>query len=133
MNKFFYFRTASTPGEDDGGLDSISISVDKITGLSLNTATSLLIFHESGYTDVGGSAFGDQSYLNSYVQLEVENGYGKQVMKAIAAASNASPHDDGITIIADDVTKNYINRHIVGVGTMFTDFTVNLSPDVDLT
>tara|TARA_R100001015_G_C4627510_1_gene187098 strand:- start:457 stop:852 length:396 start_codon:yes stop_codon:yes gene_type:complete len=129
MNKFFYFRTVSTAGDDDGITDSLSIPVEKITGIQAIGPEDVTIYFESKLNDLGDSAFGDQAMANSYVTLNITSGARKPVMEAIAEASNAFPHDDGAITIADDLNKKYISKWITGVGDIVV--TGQLNPDTD--
>jgi len=115
-DKFFYFRTVDTAASDDGQLDSLTIPVDKITGIQALASDSITIYFESKLNDLGESEFGNQYFTNSTITLNVTTGARKVVMKAIAEASNSAPHDDGIIVIADDLTKKYISKHITSVG-----------------
>jgi hypothetical protein len=116
MDKFFYFRTADTAADDDSRLDSCFINVSKITGIQALTNTTITIYFESKYNDLGIIAFGEQYLYNSTIDINIVDGSRKVVMEAIAEASNLSPHDDGVVVIADDVTKTYISRYITSVG-----------------
>jgi hypothetical protein len=117
-DKFFYFRTVDTAGADDTRADSLTIPVSKITGMQCFTGSDIYIYFESKLNDLGESEFGDQYFTNSSVTLNIDNGSRKVVLKAIAEASNAEPHDDGIIVIADDLTKKYISKHITSVGSI---------------
>ena len=119
-DKFFYFRTVDAAASDDAQNDSLTIPVNKITGIQAITSTDVVIYFESKLNDLGESEFGDQIFQNSSVTLNIATGSRKVVMKAIAEASNAEPHNDGIIIIADDLTKKYISKYITSVGTITT-------------
>ena len=115
-DKFFYFRTADAAANDDSRLDSLTIPVNKITGIQAIDGDTVTIYFESKLNDLGESEFGDQYFTNSTITLNITTGARKVVMKAIAEASNAEPHDDGIIVIADDLTKKYISKYITSVG-----------------
>ena len=115
MEKFFYLRSADTITNDDNQVDSVMIPVSKITGIQAVTGNDVTIYWESTMNDLGVSNWGDQAYFNNYVTLNIQSGTRRVVMKAIAQASNSGPHDDGVVVIADDVTKTYISKYITSV------------------
>tara|TARA_R100000742_G_C4236238_1_gene56796 strand:+ start:344 stop:745 length:402 start_codon:yes stop_codon:yes gene_type:complete len=131
MNKFFYFRTVDVKGDDDTKDDSLLVSVDKITGIQAINNTTITIYFESKLNDLGESAFGDQHFINSSIVLNIEAGSRKVVMEAIAIASNAEPHNDGVVVIADDVTNTYVSKHIDSVGTITTASQVGSDVDTN--
>ena len=128
-DKFFYFRAVDTAGADDSQADSAMIPINKITGMQAFDNTTLTIYFESKLNDLGESEFGDQHFSNSYVTLSITTGTRKVVMRAIAEASNSGPHNDGMIVIADDITKKYIHKHITGVSGITT--TIQIGSDVD--
>ena len=115
MEKFFYLRSADTITNDDNQVDSVMIPVSKITGIQAVTGNDVTIYWESTMNDLGVSKWGDQADFNNYVTLNIQSGTRRVVMKAIAQASNSGPHDDGVVVIADDVTKTYISKYITSV------------------
>tara|TARA_R110002012_G_scaffold156262_1_gene317224 strand:- start:37 stop:435 length:399 start_codon:yes stop_codon:yes gene_type:complete len=128
-DKFFYFRTVDAAASDQSANTSLNIPVSKITGIEALDGATITIYFESKLNDLGESAFGEQYHINSSVVLNITTGSRKVVMAAIATASNAEPHNDGIIVIADDITKTYISKYITSVGaiTTFSQF----SEDVD--
>jgi len=128
-DKFFYFRTVDAAASDDTSSDSLNIPVSKITGIQAFDNNTITIYFESKLNDLGESEFGDQHFQNSSVTLNITSGARKVVMKAIAEASNAEPHDDGIIVIADDLTRKYIHKHITNVGAIST--TPQMGSDID--
>mgnify|MGYP003649109479 CR=1 FL=1 len=128
-DKFFYFRTEDVAANDQNQATSLNIPVSKITGMQALDGNTITIYFESKLNDLGESEFGDQHFQNSSVILNITNGARKVVMKAIAEASNAEPHDDGIIVIADDLTKKYIHKHITSVGAIST--TSQIGSDID--
>ena len=128
-DKFFYFRTVDAAASDQSANTSLNIPVSKITGIQAIDGATITIYFESKLNDLGESAFGEQYHINSSVVLNITTGSRKVVMAAIATASNAEPHNDGIIVIADDITKTYISKYITSVGaiTTFSQF----SEDVD--
>tara|TARA_R110001599_G_C12152274_1_gene651568 strand:+ start:720 stop:1118 length:399 start_codon:yes stop_codon:yes gene_type:complete len=130
MNKFFYFRTNT--GSNTSVTHSVMVPVDRITGVQALNATTLEIYWRHLKTDLGENYAGDQALTNSFVTLNIVEGSRKVVMKAIAAASNATPHNDGTIVIADDLKKKYISKYITDVGTITNPFIiVQLASDVD--
>ena len=118
MEKFFYLRSADTIANDDNQTDSVMIPVSKITGVQAVAGNDVTIYWESTMNDLGVSSWGDQAYFNNYVTINIQSGTRRVVMKAIAEASNSGPHDDGVVVIADDITKTYISKYITSVEPM---------------
>ena len=131
MNKFFYFRTRDTAGSDDDINSSLTIPVEKITGIQAFTNDTIIIYYEDELNDIGDIAFGDQYYKNNYITINITTGARKKVMEAIAIASNAGPNNDGIVTIADDIKNIYASKYITSCGAISTSG--QLGPDVDTT
>jgi len=131
MNKFFYFRTRDTAGDDDDITSSLTIPVEKITGIQALTTDTIIMYYETELHDVGDIAFGDQYYNNAKITINITTGARKKVMEAIAIASNAGPHNDGIVTIADDIKNIYASKYITSCGAIET--AGQLGPDVDTT
>ena len=116
MKRFFYFRDETTAAADDDVNASILVPVEDITGMNAQAATTLDIFFKS-QTNVQAGEDGGVVVCDS-VRLTVTTETQKGVMKAIVEAMNNGPHEDGITVIADDLTSTYISEHITACSTI---------------
>ena len=106
-DKYFYFRAVTDEDNDDDQAASVMVPVNKITALEPNSAiTNIRVWFESeaNYAMVQDRV----SLQNGYVDLTITRGKLKEVMEAIVAAMNAGPHSDGVTVIADDVTTDFL-------------------------
>ena len=131
MEKYFYFRTTTSIGEDDGFDASLVIPVSKVTGIQALDNNTITIHYEAELHDIGDSAFGDQYYSNANITINIKTGSRKLVMQSIAVASNSGPHNDGLVVIADDIKKIYADGglNIISCGAISTSG--QLGPDVD--
>ena len=116
-DKYFYFR--SMTDEDNtgqGAVASAMVPVKNITGMEPYSAISnVRVWFEyvSDETLAGGS-FDKTANQQGYVDITVTRGKLKEVIATIAAATNAGPHHDGVTVIADDTTTLYDNSTRLG-------------------
>ena len=119
MKRFFYFRPEGTLGNDDAQGDSMLVPVDDITGMEATGATTMdLYFKSTNNMSAGGLG---EVVIQDKVTLTVTTQTQKSVMKAIVEAMNNGPHEDGITIIADDVNSTYLVPEIASLtGTVAT-------------
>ena len=114
MDRYFYFRTVSDIGNDDNIGDSVLVPVDNITGIYGRDDTNIEVYFETvAVTSAEGSAI-----ANDFVQLTCASSKTNEIMQAICEAANNGPHEDGITVIADDVTGTYISEHITACSTI---------------
>ena len=119
MKRFFYFRPEGTLGNDDAQGDSMLVPVEDITGMEATGATTMdLYFKSTNNMSAGGLG---EVVIQDKVSLTVTTQTQKSVMKAIVEAMNNGPHEDGITIIADDVNSTYLVPEIASLtGTVAT-------------
>ena len=119
MKRFFYFRPEGTLGNDDAQGDSMLVPVEDITGMEATGATTMdLYFKSTNNMSAGGLG---EVVIQDKVTLTVTTQTQKSVMKAIVEAMNNGPHEDGITIIADDVNSTYLVPEIASLtGTVAT-------------
>tara|TARA_R100001594_G_C3906265_1_gene232170 strand:- start:107 stop:493 length:387 start_codon:yes stop_codon:yes gene_type:complete len=113
---FFYFRTVSTIGDDDTNDDSIMVPVDKITGFTQKSDTTLEIW----FKNVSSSGGGMPMRPNNMVRINIKSGTRNAVMALLAAATNGPVHTDGITIVADDITSTYLSTDITSCNVFLT-------------
>ena len=106
MKRFFYFRPEGTIGNDDAQGDSMLVPVEDITGMEATGATALDVYFKSTNNVMGGGQ--GEVVIQDKVTLTVTTQTQKSVMKAIVQAMNNGPHEDGITVIADDVNSTYL-------------------------
>ena len=109
MKRYFYFRTVSSIGDDDSIDDSVLVDVDRIVGFQFISDTILQVFFESINNHMGGHG---ELIIRDTVALTVNTTKSREVVKALAEATNNGPHEDGIIVIADDVTGTYIHPDI---------------------
>ena len=113
MKRFFYFRPEGTIGNDDAQGDSMLVPVEDITGMEATGATTMdLYFKSTNNMSAGGQG---EVVIQDSVSLTVTTETQKVVMKAIVEAMNNGPHEDGITIIADDVNSTYLVPQIASL------------------
>ena len=119
MKRFFYFRPEGTIGDDDAQGDSMLVPVEDITGMEATAATTMDIYFKSTNNVMGGGQ--GEVVIQDKVTLTVTTETQKSVMKAIVEAMNNGPHEDGITVIADDVNSTYLVPEIASLtGTVAT-------------
>ena len=115
MKRFWYFRNPAAIASDDAETnDSIMVPVENITGMQQESDTTLDIFFKSAMNPEGGNGI-TGTVLNDSVQLTVTSGKRRAIMQALAEATNNGPFDEGITVIADDVTSTYLVPEIEAV------------------
>ena len=108
-DKYFYFRSVIDEDDDDTAVDSVMVPVKNITGMEpYNAITNVRVWFDNT-TDptLAGGSFDKTANQQSYADLTVTRGKLKEVMATIAAATNAGPHSDGVTVIADDTTTDF--------------------------
>lgn len=106
--KYLYFRTVTDQDSDDGADDSIYIPVKAITGFVPTSTTVLTIYYESLLNQSGNSA-DDENVISDYVAVTCTQGKVKQAMMDIIGAINANRlYNDGVIVVADDVTTTYL-------------------------
>ena len=115
MKRFWYFRDTATIGDDDDNAQSIMVPVADLVGFQAASDTTVDIYFKPQLSDTGGVP---GSIINDKVQLTVNTAKRKEVMKALAEATNQGPHSDGITIIADDVNSTYLTSDITAVASL---------------
>jgi len=114
MKRYFYFRTVTAAGDDDNIDDSVLVPVENITGFRAQSDTQIDVFFSPvTLVDAEGS-----NEANDSVQLTVASSKHHEIIQALCEATNNGPHEDGITTIADDLTKTYLNPNITAVGTI---------------
>ena len=119
MKRFFYFRPEGTLGNDDAQGDSMLVPVEDITGMEATAATTMDIYFKSTNNMSAGGL--GEVVIQDKVSLTVTTQTQKSVMKAIVEAMNNGPHEDGITVIADDVNSTYLVPEIASLtGTVAT-------------
>ena len=113
MKRYWYFRNPTAIGDDDAVTgDSIMVPVEDLVGFQAPTDTTIDIYFKPQLSAAGGVP---GAIINDSVKLTVDTAKRKEVMKALAGATNHGPHSDGITVIADDVTSTYLISEISAV------------------
>ena len=116
MKRFFYFRAVdlnTDARDDDAQGDSMLVPVEDITGMEATAATTMDIYFKSTNNMMGGGQ--GEVVIQDKVSLTVTTETQKSVMKAIVEAMNNGPHEDGITVIADDVNSTYLVPEIASL------------------
>ena len=94
MDKYFYFRNATDEAADLTALNSVTVPVDSITGITpLSGNTSVAITFKS--------LKGEKR--NGYVDLQVVQGRIQEVIQQLVEAMYSGPSDDGFVVVADTV------------------------------
>ena len=94
MKKYFYFRNATDEAADLTALNSVTVPVDSITGITpLSGNTSVAITFKS--------LKGEKR--NGYVDLQVVQGRIQEVIQQLVEAMYSGPSDDGFVVVADTV------------------------------
>lgn len=109
MRKFFGFRRVSASARDK----MIMIPVDSIIGMQSPTDTTIEIWFDN--IDMQDGSW-PGTINNQNVTINIKSGSRKRVMKRLAELSNESPHDDGVVIVADNITKTFCHPDISSCG-----------------
>ena len=113
MDKYFYFRTQDTIGDDDDAAQSLMVPVSKLTGILPSNsgddgvaADELTLFFES-VNNIDTHADND-IIIQDKVLLNITAGKSLQVIKAIGEAITGHKHSDGVIVVADDLSTNAV-------------------------
>ena len=88
--------------------------VENITGFYGQSDTRIdVYFSPVTLTSAEGS-----TVANDSVQLTVASSKTNEIIQALCEATNNGPHEDGITVIADDLTSTYLNSNITACSTI---------------
>ena len=119
MKKYFYFRTVSDVANDDASGDSVLVDVDNLSGFhgltDNGTVATIAVLFKSINNINGGSG---ERIIKDQVVLNCSTAKRRQIIQALAEATNNGPHEDGIITIADDVTGVYLHSDITSCGTI---------------
>ena len=117
MEKYLYFRTQADVDNDDGIDDSIYVPASSITGLVPTSTTALTIFFESVKNNPGFAGGTGEEVIRDSVVLNCTAGKVKQVMQTIVRAINSTKplYNDGVIVVADDVTTNLADGTVSAV------------------
>ena len=114
MDKYFYFRTQATIGDDDDKAQSLMVPVSKLRGiLPSNSGTDgaaadeLTLFFESA-NNMAGAGQNGEIIIQDSVLLNITIGKSLQVIKAIGEAITGHKHSDGVIVVADDLSLIHI-------------------------
>ena len=117
-NTYWHFRNNASEADEDTSRDSIMLDVSRITGVvqgaddgATNVKMSIL-FEKSGLSQTYNQ---DITNTNGVIVLQHTPGKGKELMRALAAASNTTNNKKSYVTISDDLTSEYISPHIVSV------------------
>ena len=111
MRKYFYFRTEADEDDDDDIARSAMFPVDSLTGMYPTSDTALTLHFKSVIWVYANDPDDDACNFinNDSVVLNISSNQHKEVMGAIARASNASGpmYNDGFIVVADDATTDF--------------------------
>ena len=114
MDRYFYFRTVSTLGDDDDSNDSLLVPVDKIISFQVAGDNIVTVFYEPvTFIETSSGPINTQQ-----TDITTKGSSGHRVVKALCEATNEGPHSDGIVTIADDVTGTYLTGDITACGSI---------------
>jgi hypothetical protein len=112
MRKFFSFRSTAA-GADNLRNEFLMVPVDEIIGMQAPTDTTIEIWFDNIDMEAGSWP----GIINNHnVTINIKSGSKKRVMKRLAELSNASPHDDGVVVVADNATNTYCSKDITSCG-----------------
>ena len=133
MEKYLYFRSNATIGEDDDETNGSTIyPVSSFRGAVSGTSTALgavtddpdalsLYFTPKGMTTGFGDADGASGDNVDVVVVAITTDNNqKAVLKSIIQAMNGGPHSDGFIEIFDGVSGNKVDGDIEGVTIIHT-------------
>ena len=110
METYLYFAENESA---DAASDCAVYPASTFTGIDPISATTMdLYFKSTNNMSAGGQG---EVVIQDSVSLTVTTETQKVVMKAIVEAMNNGPHEDGITIIADDVNSTYLVPQIASL------------------
>ena len=114
MEKYLYFRTQADQDNDDGIDDSVYVKASSITGLVPTSTTALTIFFETVKNQPGHAGASGDEIIRDSVILNCTAGKVKQVMQTIVRAINSSAplYNDGVIVVADDVTTTFADATV---------------------
>ena len=108
MDKYFYFRTQADKDNDDGIDDSLCLPVRQIRSMNPSSDTAITITFDSVYNS---QTDGDNEVvIGDTVVLNINQGKAEEVMRTLVQAMNSSypAYNDGLIVVADDVTTTYL-------------------------
>lgn len=109
MRKFFQFRRVTASARDK----MIMIPVDSIIGMQSPNDYQIEIWFDNIDMEAGSWP---GVINNQNVVINIKSGSRKRVMKRLAELSNQAPHDDGVVIVADNITDTHCHPDIIGCG-----------------
>jgi|TARA_R100000479_G_C6357958_1_gene191800 hypothetical protein len=123
IEKYLYFRTTDTIGNDDDAAQSLMIPLSRFRGMlpsnsgaNGTAADELTLFFESVNNE---HSHADNDFIiHDTVLLNITVGKSLQVIKAIGEAITGHKHSDGVIVIADDLSTapTYVDLGITSCG-----------------
>ena len=111
-HRMLFFRTQADEANVDGIDYQLCVRADRLVSMSPASATTIDMLFESVKNNV---LMNNEQLTYDKVTLTVTTQTQKSVMKAIVEAMNNGPHEDGITVIADDVNSTYLVPEIASL------------------
>ena len=127
IEKWLYFRTVTAVGDDDGDAGSAGtnptsfcIPSSRIKSIHPHSDTVLKIqFHPIIQKDIPNGYLSQLNYEGiDQVLININQGKAFEVMAAISAAIT-NPRGSSFTVVADDVTSEYLDRNITSCNTLY--------------
>mgnify|MGYP003658703434 CR=1 FL=1 len=120
MEKFLYFRTDSTIGNDDDAAGSVVYPVSKLQGIVAgDVATTGIITASDTALSLAFTPMmiqeGSDTQLVDVVVLTCGTNKAKEVQRAIVQAINGGPHSDGFITIFDAVTGVSVDSNLTAI------------------
>ena len=107
MDKYFYFRTQATIGDDDDAAQSLMVPASKLRGILPSNsgddgtaADELTLFFESA-NNMAGAGQNGEIIIQDSVLLNITAGKSLQVIKAISSAITGHTHSDGVIVSSE--------------------------------
>ena len=124
---YLYFRTQATLADDDASADSMCFPLSKLTGMVPTADDTLTLFFqpvimkEKVQFDHDGDS--TTSVINDKVVCTIGANDHKDAISALArlfsgAATGGSIYNDGLIVVADDLSSTYAVSEITALSTI---------------
>ena len=124
---YLYFRTQATLGDDDSSADSMCFPLSRLTGMVPTADDTLTLFFqpvimkEKVQFDHDGDS--TTSVINDKVVCTIGANDHKDAISALArlfsgAATGGSIYNDGLIVVADDLSSTYAVSEITALSTI---------------
>jgi len=120
MEKYLYFRTQATIGDDDDIAQSVMHPASSFVGGYPTSDTALtLAFRSMNNIATAGD---NEVVVADTVVLTTSTNKAKEALQDIVAAINAHPNGDPFIVVADDLSTgtSYVGSNITACGAITT-------------